>query len=499
MALFPQSEPIATQLEANLRRMNPYWQAEPLPQLPPVKRWAYAEVIKRLKQGPAKGTVLRGPRQIGKSTLVRHVIQSMLDEGIKPTQICYIQFDDLPELRRSKLSEPINVLVGWFEKHILGKSFNQSQRDGEPVYLFLDEVQNLDSWAEQLKFLVDMSDVRVLVTGSSALRIELGRDSLAGRISTLEMGPLYLREILSIRENERLDPYLPVNGLAPLKNKSFWDELRFFGETHRESRLRAFRYYSERGAYPVAQSNPGIEWSQLADLLNETVIQRAIEHDLRMGPRGSRRDEQLLRVVFRLACRYAGQSPNQALYVDEIKSTFNGNIGWQRILQYLKFLDGTLLLRLIDPLELRLRRKRGPAKICICDHALRASWLQEVIPLDPDGLSSAPHMRDLAGHLAESAVGYFFKSITGLDVAHFPERGAEPEVDYVLTVGEQRIPIEVKYRTRIDYPDTRGLRSFIEKSNYNAPFGILVTLNDSPGSDDPRIVSLPLSSLLLMR
>jgi hypothetical protein len=43
------------------------------------------------------------------------------------------------------------------------------------------------------------------------------------------------------------------------------------------------------------------------------------------------------------------------------------------------------------------------------------------------------------------------------------------------------------------------LRAFIEKSVYNAPFGVLVTLADEPGSNDPRIVSLPLSSLLLMR
>jgi hypothetical protein len=59
--------------------------------------------------------------------------------------------------------------------------------------------------------------------------------------------------------------------------------------------------------------------------------------------------------------------------------------------------------------------------------------------------------------------------------------------------------VEVKYRRRIDYHDTRGLRAFIEKAPYNAPFGILVTMMDEPGTDDPRIVSLPVSSLLLMR
>jgi len=233
--------------------------------------------------------------------------------------------------------------------------------------------------------------------------------------------------------------------------------------------------------------------------LNETVIRRAIQHDLRMGAKGRKRDEHLLEEVFRLACRYVGQSPTQVLYLDEIRRAMNANIGWQQVLAYLKFLDGTLLLRLIEPLELRLKKKKGAPKLCLCDHALRASWLQEVVPLDPAGLENAPHLSDLAGRIAESVAGYFLRSIVGLDVAHFPERGAEPEVDFVLTVGTQRIPVEVKYRRRIDHEDTRGLRSFIEKAHYSAPFGVLVTLMDEPGTDDPRIVSMPLSTFLLLR
>ena len=177
----------------------------------------------------------------------------------------------------------------------------------------------------------------------------------------------------------------------------------------------------------------------------------------------------------------------------------HANIGWQRILTYLKFLDATLLVRLIEPLELRLKKKKGAIKLVLCDHALRAAWLQERVPLSPDALRASPHLSDLAGHIAESVAGQLFKSIINLDIRHFPERGAEPEVDYVLTIGDQRIPVEIKYRRRIDHVDTRGLRAFIEKSVYNAPFGVLVTQGDESASDDPRIVSLPLSTLLLMR
>jgi predicted AAA+ superfamily ATPase len=280
--------------------------------------------------------------------------------------------------------------------------------------------------------------------------------------------------------------------LKPDQKQLFLDNYILVTLTNVERKLHQPKKYG-----PVIR--PDQPWEKVADLLGETVIRRAIQHDLRMGPRGQKRDEHLLEEVFRLACRYVGQSPSQALYLDEIRRAMNANIGWQRVFAYLKFLDGTLLLWLIEPLELKLKRRRGASKLCLCDHALRAAWLQEVVPLTPEGLEQFPHLSDLAGHIAESVTGYFLRSIINLDVAHFPERGAEPEVDFVLTVGEQRIPVEVKYRRRIDYRDTQGLRAFIEKAHYNAPFGILVTLMDEPGSDDPRIVSLPLSTLLLMR
>ncbi len=498
MKQLPLSVLLSQGLEMTLRRGNPWWQGERVFGLPPIRRWAFPHVLSNISGGGlAPITVVRGPRQIGKTTLLNQVIDELLTQGIEPKRIFRVQFDELPEL--AGVAQPILDLAWWYSDNVLGKSFHQAAKDGEQALLFLDEVQNLPAWAPQLKHLVDQHPVQVVVTGSSALRIEAGRDSLAGRITTLEMGPLLLREIGEMRGYGKIEPYLPSNGLGPLKDKKFWLGLREHGEKHREFRRRAFGAFSERGAYPVAQARAEVPWERVADQLSETVIRRAIQHDLRMGAKGKRRDEHLLEEVFRLACRYIGQSPNQALYLDEIRRAMHANIGWQRILTYLKFLDGTLLLRLIEPLELRLKRRRGASKLCLCDHALRAAWLQEVVPLDPESLEKHPHLADLAGRIAESAVGYFLRSIVNLDVAHFPERGAEPEVDYVVTIGEQRIPIEVKYRRRIDYRDTMGLRAFIEKAVYNAPFGVLVTLTDEAGSDDPRIVSMPLSTFLMLR
>ncbi len=486
------------ELSENLRRDNPWWTAQASPALPTFHRWPFDRLRHLLDKGLAPATVLRGPRRVGKTILLRQVMEALLEEGVTADRLLYVSFDELPTLEAIK--EPILAIARWYEEQILKDSFNEADRRGKPALLFFDEVQNLSAWAPQIKHLVDNHRVRVLLTGSSSLRIESGRDSLAGRIATIDLGPLLLREIAGMRFAERTKPIWPDNGLDHLIRAQFWEEAKEHARQHCQLRTKAFAAFSERGAYPVAHERADARWEEIADHLNETVIRRAIQHDLRLGERGRKRDEKLLEEVFRLCCRYAGQAPGQSVFVPEIKQALAGNIGWNRILNYLRFLDGTLLIRLVQPLELRLKRRKSPPKICLCDHALRASWMQEVVPLDSEGLASNPHLTDLAGHLAESTLGYFFASIPNLDAAHFPARAAEPEVDFVLTVGTRRIPVEVKYRRRIDpHDDTRGLRAFLEKSVYNAPLGLLVTLDDDVEVLDPRIVPISLSALMWLR
>jgi predicted AAA+ superfamily ATPase len=486
------------ELSENLRSLNPWWEGKPGPATPTTRRWPFDRLVRMLRSGMTPASVLRGPRRVGKTVLLRQIMDSFIEEGVSPNRILYVPFDELPAIRG--LQEPVLAIARWFESKVLGRSFNEAGKDNQPAYLFLDEVQNLADWAPQVKNLVDNHTVRALVTGSSSLRIEAGRDSLAGRVTTMDMGPLLLREIALLRFGHRVDSFWADNGLDKVATPRFWQEGIQFANDTRQLREQAFRSFSERGAYPIAQERHDVPWPEVADYLNETVIKRAIQHDLRMGPRGQKRDEKLLEEVFRLCCRYAGQTPGQNLFVPEIQQALHGNIGWNRILNYLKFLDGTLLIRLIPPLELRLKRRRSSSKICLCDHALRASWLQEIVPLDPTELRAQSDLTDLAGHLAESTLGYFFASIPNLDVAHFPARGSEPEVDFVITVGTRRIPIEVKYRRRIDsHQDTVGLRAFLEKTVYNAPFGLLVTLDDDQTLADPRIIPISLSSLLWLR
>ena len=498
MALLFRELSLTPALVQDLRRMNPWWEGRPLPVLPVTRRHLVGQIHRRLEQRLAPAVVVRGPRQIGKTTAQLQVLQDLLDRGVPPPNVFRVQADELPEL--AELSEPILRLVDWSEAAVLGATLNEVARRGEPTYVFLDEVQNLRDWAPQVKSLVDSSTTQVLVTGSSALRIELGRDSLAGRISTLEAGVLSLTEIAAFHGVDLTRPFLDDDGLEPLTRREFWEELRGFGREHASARGEAFRWFSERGGYPLVHQRADVPWPLLADQLNENVIRRVIQHDLRVGDRGSRRDPALLEELFRLACRYVGQSPGAQLLARETQRALSANVGSQRALQYLRFLGDTLLLRLIEPLEIRLKKRRGNLKICLSDHGLRASWLQEVVPLDPPALAREPHLQPLAGHLAESVAGAALATIAHLDLSHLPAHGGEPEVDFVLTVGTRRIPVEIRYQRRIDpLADTEGLRTFIEKTANNAPFGLLIGQTDEEMVVDPRIVALPLSSLMLLR
>lgn len=165
---------LASGAERIRRDSNPWWRGERLFGVPLVRRWAFAPTIKGLRNGLAPVTVLRGPRQVGKTTTLNQIIDTLLDDGVEPRRIFRVQFDDIPQLKR--LETPVLDLVAWYADQVLGQSINAfAHAQGGPVYLLLDEVQNLSDWATQVKHVVDLQPVRAIVTGSSALRIEAGR------------------------------------------------------------------------------------------------------------------------------------------------------------------------------------------------------------------------------------------------------------------------------------------------------------------------------------
>jgi len=381
--LRPPKVRLPEELVESLWRMNPWWAGNPLPALPVTRRHLVQQIHLRLKRRLAPAVVVRGPRQIGKTTAQLHVLQDLLDSGVPPRNIFRVQADELTEIEA--FSEPILRLVDWYEQEILGQTLNRAAHQGQPTYLLFDEVQNLRNWAPRVKLLVDHSTTQVLITGSSALRIELGRDSLAGRITTIEAGVLSLTEIAAFRGIDLGKPFLADNGLAPLTQQEFWRELVAHGRRLAEPRDLVFQFFSERGGFPLAHQQVDAE-------------------------------------------------------------------------------------------------------------------CPESIPIGPQAITLAPQSEILAGRRAKIVTEATLSTIPYLRVSHLPARRDQPEIDFILNIGAKRIPLEVKYRRRIDpLRDTEFLRSFVENSVNEAPFGILVSLTDTDEVVDPRIVTLPLSTLMLLR
>lgn len=115
-------------------------------------------MYQRVTRGLAPAIVLRGPRQIGKTTLLNQVVDQLIKDGVDPRRLFRLQFDDLADLK--KLSMPIVELVEWYTQQVLGATLNKAASEGRAPFLFLDEVQNLREWAPQLKHLVDLGKVR---------------------------------------------------------------------------------------------------------------------------------------------------------------------------------------------------------------------------------------------------------------------------------------------------------------------------------------------------
>ena len=101
----------------NLRRFNPWWEGEAMPLQPKTRRHLVAQMRRRLDANIAPIIVVRGPRQIGKTTAQFQIIQDLLDEGVDPKRILRVQFDDLPrddlgavEVYRREVETPMEFM-----------------------------------------------------------------------------------------------------------------------------------------------------------------------------------------------------------------------------------------------------------------------------------------------------------------------------------------------------------------------------------------------------
>lgn len=140
-----------------------------------------------------------GLRRVGKSTIMRQVIGSLLDQKIKPTNIFYFLFDYSSQIQRPEFLD--EVLSVYFKEVINKPSLSLNER----VYVLLDEIQYIDDWQSILKRYYDLSGkkIKFIITGSQSVLLKgKYRESLAGRVFDYYLPPLSFREFIKINEEE---------------------------------------------------------------------------------------------------------------------------------------------------------------------------------------------------------------------------------------------------------------------------------------------------------
>src|SRR5437660_164982 len=122
-----------------LREYNPWWEGAVDPDLPTWRRVAFEELRQWLLEPPSRRAVLiSGARQVGKTTLLRQAVTSILAKDVKPSQILYVTFDN-PLLKLIGLEGVIKI---WEEVHPHAKGVQ---------FLLLDEIQYTSDWQTWVK------------------------------------------------------------------------------------------------------------------------------------------------------------------------------------------------------------------------------------------------------------------------------------------------------------------------------------------------------------
>lgn len=489
MAVLSALSPEVTQV---LRDLNPWWGSPPAvrPEPPSYRRPLVQEMTARLSTPKGLIEVVRGPRQVGKTTGIYQIIEDLLARGAAGTDLILIRFD-LEILREEAAS--LRRVMAWFTDEIRGRPLDRGQR----TVVFLDEVHKLRRWHDEVKHLTDTFPVRMLLTGSSSVLVARGgRESLAGRVFTTELPAFTFREVL-----ECWKPGL-ARALPPrLKlNDAFGDAL---GEAAmRLDRLKAQqklaigrsleRYY-QRGGYPRLHSGE-VDDDRWADYLSQTVFDNVLGADIPdLFPV---ENPPLLRHLYlQIARQTASEIAQNKLAQAATLAGFPTN--QPTVGKYLHYLADALLIREFRRYPLaKNASSRVPAKITVSDLGVRNAIFRGA----PSLSESDP---TVLGPLVETLVQatlrdynlqlHFFRDYERQGDRRSPIR----EVDFVAEkVDGSVLPIEVKYRKRIDGEDLAGLKVF--RGRYKVPLSVVVTRDLTRWDRADGVVYVPLQSFLLL-
>lgn len=327
-------------------------------------RQAYRDVALRLKSSPV--VALLGPRQCGKSTLAKAILS-------KEKSSSYLDLEKPSDLL--KLSDPELYL-----------------RPHQDHLVCLDEIQRRPGLFPVLRSLVDENRIpgRFLILGSASKDLlRQSSESLAGRISYLEMTPFQFSEIM--------DEKKPA--------ASHW----------------------LRGGFPeslLAQTE------EESCLWRQDFIRTFLERDI--PQLGFRIPAPMIERLWKMCAHHHAQLPNQSRLGDSL------GVSHTTVRSYLDLLSETFMIRLLPPLlpNLKKRLAKSP-KLLVRDSGILHALL-DIKTHD-----------ELLGHPVRGASweGWVIENILSSCPqwkASFYRTAKGVEMDLVLENGKRRIAVECK-------------------------------------------------------
>ena len=368
------------------------------------------DLIMRLQEPRRTIQVVAGPRQVGKTTLVKQVLQQLSTpsrffnaDGVEPDDKDWIA-------------------ARWEEVRAL-MHFNQYQE----MVLVIDEVHKINNWSEQVKREWDADtfndvNIKVVLLGSSRLLLKKGlTESLAGRFEILSMTHWSFQE---------------------MQEAFGWD-------------INQYVYF---GGYPGSAPyvNNEARWRKY---MRESIIAPAIEKDVLQTTYIYK--PALMHQLFHLGCAYSGELLSYNKMLGLLQDAGNATT----LVNYLEVLGESKLLTGLPKYVMDASRKyRTIPKLQVYNNALLTALTEgvsyEKVFTDPQ----------LWGRWVESAVGcYLLDKADELDCDLFYWREDNEEVDFVLRRADKLLAIEVKSGKR---QSNSGLSTF--RQMYNPQHSLVV-------------------------
>ncbi len=344
--------------------------------------------------------VIVGPRQIGKTTLVKQVLETV------KIPFHHVSADNVPATQTSWVSEM------WDTARSKMKMGGYAE-----FLLIIDEIQKIRGWSEVVKKEWDNDyfnnvNLKVVLLGSSRVMLEKGlADSLAGRFEEIRMS-----------------------------HWTFPEMQEAFGMS-----LEQYIYY---GGYPGAAPliNDYDRWSQYIEsaIVDATINKDILQNNVVSKP-------SLLRQTFELGSVYSSQELSLTKLIGQLQDAGNTTT----ISSYLKLLSDAGMLTGLRKFANDAARKRASApKFQVYNNALRNIYTDLT-------LEQAAIQPKEWGRYFESAIGAHIVSqafVDRYDVYYWRE--GNDEVDYILQKKNKVIAVEVKSNHE---RHTTGLEKFKEK------------------------------------